>query len=116
MVIAADLLDVREKLDALIERVSKVTGVSYEAIKSPVRGSKSSALARHVTIWVVRRTWIPQPTFPEIGRLFDREHTTMMDAVKNIDREVTRQTPIGRIALKLAETMASLEEDKINAG
>jgi chromosomal replication initiator protein len=49
--------------------------------------SRSVVIARHVAIYICRNYVRPQPSYPELGRWFgNRDHTTAIHAVKNIER------------------------------
>lgn len=48
------------------------------------RRSRSLALPRHLAIWLARH--ITPCSLPEIGRAFDRDHTTVMHAIARVDR------------------------------
>lgn len=68
--------------DRVLCAVAASSGVSVSAIL----GSSKRAdivLARQVAMWLVRdRTdW----SYPQIGAMFDRDHTTVMHAVRKID-------------------------------
>lgn len=47
---------------------------------------RSIALARKVAMYCARRFVLPQPSYPELGRAFIRDHTTVMAAVVSIER------------------------------
>lgn len=64
---------------------------------------KSRVAARHVVMWAVRNTWQPQPSLHETGTLLGGyDHTTVMSAVRRIAREISKESPLGRLALKIA--------------
>lgn len=58
--------------------------------------------ARHVTMWVMRKTWFPRPTYPEMQETFGFDHTTIISAVEHIDREVAKHTQLGQAAMEIA--------------
>ena len=47
------------------------------------RRDRNTAFARHVAIWLAKRT--TTLTLPQIGAVFDRDHTTIQHAVRQID-------------------------------
>lgn len=64
---------------------------------------KSRVDARHIVMWAVRETWQPQPSLHETGTLLGGyDHTTVMSAVRRIAREISKESPLGRLALKIA--------------
>jgi chromosomal replication initiator protein len=70
-------------------------GVSVESITAHGR-SQSVADARALAMWIVRRTF--GYSYPELGRIFERDHTTCMAAVRKVDRAIATGRP-----LRLAE-------------
>lgn len=47
------------------------------------RRDRTTAFARHVAIWLAKRT--TSLTLPQIGAVFDRDHTTIQHAVRQVD-------------------------------
>ena len=90
------------RLKTLLEDVARTFHLEPADVLGP-RRLKSLADARHVVAWAIRKSWVPCPSFPEIGRMLHRDHTTIMAAVKRIDREVAKGSALGQIALKIVE-------------
>ena len=67
------------KADAIILAVAFATGISFGAIKSRDK-FRSIARARRIAMAAVRRRLAM--SYPEIGMVFGRDHTTVMYAVK----------------------------------
>jgi chromosomal replication initiation ATPase DnaA len=84
----------------LVRNTADAFSISPEDVLVHSR-SKSRTNARHIVMWAMRKIWTPQPSFPEIGKMFDRDHTTIMAAVKRIDHEITCGSSLGQLALKL---------------
>jgi len=63
------------------------------------RRGRAISRPRQVGMWLARHT--TPLSLPEIGREFQRDHTTVMHAVDRIDREIAAITPHGAIALQL---------------
>jgi chromosomal replication initiator protein len=88
-------------LDELVAAVALVFRVEPAEVMLGRTKAKSAAAARHVVLWAMRTMWVPQPSFPEIGRMLGgRDHTTAMNAVKRIEREIETGSEVGRIALE----------------
>lgn len=66
-----------------IEAVSKASGVTRQDILSARRG-RAVARPRQVVMWVAVRT--TARTLSEIGRIMSRDHTTVIHAIRTIDR------------------------------
>lgn len=69
---------------------------------------KSHAAARHIAMWIARTRWLPQPSFPELGREFHRDHSTIMSAVDRIEEEIAKNTELGCLALRIAGSLTTV--------
>jgi chromosomal replication initiator protein len=69
-----------------IDRVIQAASVYYgtQRILSDDR-HKTVALARAVAMYICRAFVRPGPSYPEIGRAFGKDHTTVMKAVQSIE-------------------------------
>lgn len=86
----------------LVGRVAVAFNVTAEELLDKSH-FKSRAAARHVVMWLIRKTWSPQPSFPEIGMMFKRDHTSVMHGVDRINKEIASKSDVGQIALRFAE-------------
>lgn len=76
-----------EKGISIMETVTEYYGVSIKAIKSKNR-SRKNVLARHVAIYLMRQN--TKLTLNQIGEILgDRDHTTVIHAVKMINNYIT---------------------------
>lgn len=70
------------------------------------RRDYSLALARQISMFVLREYQHPRPSFPEIAREFGRDHTTVMHAVSRCvalavdDEHIRAAIEVGRLALE----------------
>jgi chromosomal replication initiator protein len=65
--------------------VSQKYGIPEEDIKSSKR-SKDIAMARHITVYLIRKL-VDMP-LASIGKLLNRDHTTIMSSVENIEKQI----------------------------
>ena len=66
---------------ALLERVARACHVRVSDIQGPRRRQRQLQ-ARHLAMYVFRQIgW----SYPEIGRFFGRDHTTVMSAVRKVE-------------------------------
>ena len=72
-------------VDRILEKVAKKYGVTVEDIKGTKR-TKEIAWARHISIYLIRR--LTDMSLPQIGRLLNRDHTTVINSLKTIEREL----------------------------
>lgn len=73
------VLEARPSIRAIAEAVAAQHGLSLTDLISPQR-RRGITLARHEAMWEIRRQ--TSRTFPEIGRLFNRHHTTVLNACR----------------------------------
>ena len=98
--VAADRAEARR----IIEVVAQALGLRPERIRRHDR-TQVAALARFLAWWLVRRR--TTLTYPQIGRLFDRHHSTVISA---IDRYGPGFEPSGQYA-----ELAALVEARLDA-
>ena len=71
--------------DKIISIVAKRYDISKDDILSKKR-DQNIAYARNVSIYVIRS--VTQMSFPEIGKIFNRDHSTIMSSNKVIQEKV----------------------------
>jgi hypothetical protein len=76
-----------------------------DVLGSRIRVSRV-ALARQISMYVLREHQHPRPSYPELAREFARDHTTVISACRNVtnkavnDEHVRAAIEIGRLALE----------------
>lgn len=84
--------------ETLVKRVAEAFFLNDFDVLGTAK-SRTSVVARRVLMWVVWSTWVPRRSYPEIIALFGRkDHRAVWDAVRRIQDEVDRGTPLGLIA------------------
>jgi len=73
--------------DRLTQRISALRNVPYMEIIGR-RRSKTIVEARHLVWWTVRKTTCF--SYPEIGRIFGVDHTSIVHACRKIDARRSR--------------------------
>ena len=68
---------------AVVQEVAKQYGLDVDEVLGRAR-SKTVARARCMAMWLTRVRL--DMSYPEIGREFDRDHTTVMSAVRGVER------------------------------
>ena len=76
---------VQVTVDKIFDAVSEKYGVSKEEIYGTHR-TKEIATARHVTIYLLRN--LTDMSFPNIGRMFNRDHSTIMKSIDVVERRL----------------------------
>ena len=72
-------------VDKIFEKVAKKYGVTVEDIKGRKR-TREIANPRHIAIFIIRK--MTDMSYPAIGRLLSRDHTTIMSSLENIESEL----------------------------
>ena len=79
-------IDLEATAANVIAAVSAASGISREVLLGDGRGEKHVADARAVAMWRLRE--LTGASYPAIGRVFGRHHTTVIHAVQRVQREL----------------------------
>lgn len=90
-------------LDKIIEFVCAAYSVSKSQLSSKSR-KKQHVLARNTAFYLARV--YTDMSLKEIGHNFNRRHSTVLKGISNLEREINRQTPLGR---QVKQTIDHLE-------
>ncbi|MBO4217509.1 MAG: chromosomal replication initiator protein DnaA [Clostridia bacterium] len=91
-----------QKIDRIISMVSQHTGVPEEEIKGKKR-TKEIAMARHICIYMLRTQ--TELSFPSIGKIFGRDHSTIMYSIDLIQNRIDDDNAFSREMTELANEM-----------
>ena len=69
----------------IVETVSKKYGIPVDELYGKSR-SKPVSNARNVAIFVIRK--ITSLSLKDVGQLFNRDHTTIMNSIKSVEKEI----------------------------
>ena len=87
----SELLGGGEPLNVTVDKIFTAIfnkyGISKEDLLSPKR-SKDIADARHVAVYLIRT--VTEMSFPSIGKLFSRDHATIMTSYKKIEERTIK--------------------------
>ncbi len=89
-------------IETIIRMVAPTFGVTPLDVLSH-RRDKQAVRARHVAIWLARRL-TPHP-LPLLGRLFDRDHTSVMHAISRIDAMLDTDAVLAQAVLGLIDSL-----------
>lgn len=88
--------------EVIVSAVAETFNVLPKDILSRSRRRRFT-LPRHVAMWLCLRSGKRSTT--QIGRLFGRDHTSVMHARRHVDKLITEGKPIGRTAILLAKNL-----------
>lgn len=71
----------------VVTAIAKALGLSVDQVLSRER-LQSTALARMTALYVLREHQVPRPSFPELGREFSLDHSTVISACQRVARRV----------------------------
>ena len=86
----SDLLGDAEPLSVTIDKIFAAIFKKYNIPKEEVVGKKRNkeiAIARHVAVYLIRE--ITEMSLPNIGKIFDRDHSTAMSSIDWVKRRIT---------------------------
>ncbi len=84
-----ELLGGAEPVNVTVEKIFTSVYKKYGIPKDELLGKKRSkeiANARHVTIYLIRK--ITEMSFPNIGKIFDKDHTTILASYEKIEKRL----------------------------
>ncbi len=90
--------------DKIVARVAKKYGVTEEEIYGRKR-TKHIAHARNVSIYIIRK--VTELSFPAIGKLFDRDHSTIISANDTVEQNL-KGNPL--LSIELTDLMKEITE------
>lgn len=93
------------KIEKILSAVTKKYGVSLEELKGKKR-SREIALARHIAIYIVRQ--MTEKSYPEIGKIFNRDHTTVLSSIEVIDKRMKEDVMVESEVNDLMREIASI--------
>lgn len=90
------------RIDLVIATTSDVTGVSVLDLLSKRR---TNADERHIAMYLSVR--LLGCSYPEVGRAFGRDHTTVMYAVKKLEKRGRGRTKTNRFLKEIERCLAA---------
>ena len=94
-------------VDKIFLAVYKKYGVKKEELIGTVR-KKEISFARHVAIYLIRN--ITEMSLPNIGKIFGRDHTTILASIKFVEKKLITDNMFG---MELDEIKKSVETGNI---
>ena len=85
----SDLLDGQIPTESMINRCFNAIFTKYGVTKDELTGQKRTKEivgARHIAIYLIRNT--VEMSLPNIGKIFNRDHTTMMSSIENVEKRM----------------------------
>lgn len=90
-------------LDKIISFVCQAYGFGLDELRSKSR-KKDRVIARNTAFYLARKH--TELSLVDIGRRFNRKHSTVIKGIASVEQEVSRQTPLGN---QLARTIRQIE-------
>ena len=102
----SEFLGGAEPVSVTVERIFSAMTDRYGISRADMVGKKREkaiAEARHVSVYLIRE--ITEMSFPNIGKLYDRDHTTILSSYQKISRRVATDPAF---ALEIGELRKSI--------
>lgn len=102
---------------SVIDAIARHCAVTRDCILGRDR-HKTIALTRQVAMYCAKNFVLPTPSFPEIGRAFARDHTTVIHACNRVarlreDDWVAEAIEVGRRAAGIAIALPPVQVDHL---
>ena len=105
----SELLGGAEPINITVDKVFSAVFNKYNISKEELIGSKRNkdiAYARHIAIYLIRE--ITEMSFPNLGRLFNRDHTTVMNSCDLIAAKVAKDPLFNMELTELSKEISGL--------
>ncbi len=83
----SELLGGAEPQSVTVEKIFSMVCKKYNVTKESLTGPKRTkdiAMARHISIYLIRN--ITEMSLPNISKIFERDHTTIMSSISTVER------------------------------
>ena len=97
-------MDRKTTIDEIQKKVAEYFNISVKEMQSS-RRARNVARPRQIAMYLAKQ--LTSRSLPEIGRKFDRDHTTVMHAVRKVEELIVEDTA-------LAESVNALRKDLEN--
>ena len=89
----SELLGGAEPVNVTVDKIFTAVFKKYNVRRDDLVGSrrtKDVATARHITIYLIRK--ITDMSFPNIGKIFGRDHSTIMSSIETVEKKLQHDT------------------------
>lgn len=89
----SELLGGAEPVNVTVDKVFNAVFKKYNVRREDLVGTrrtKEVAAARHITIYLIRK--ITDMSFPNIGKIFSRDHSTVMSSIETVEKRLNHDT------------------------
>ena len=89
----SELLGGAEPVNVTVDKIFTAVFKKYNVRRDDLVGTrrtKDVAAARHITIYLIRR--VTDMSFPNIGKIFSRDHSTIMSSIDTVERKLHSDT------------------------
>ena len=91
----SELLGGAEPINVTVDKIFAAIEKKYDVDKSELTGKsrvQNVAQARHVAIYLIRT--ITEMSLPNIGKLFNRDHSTVISSIDSIEKKIASSPAI----------------------
>ena len=89
----SELLGGAEPVNVTVDKIFAAVFKKYNVRRNDLTGTrrtKDVASARHITIYLIRK--ITDMSFPNIGKIFSRDHSTIMSSIETVEKKLQHDT------------------------
>ena len=100
----SDMIADTPKTEVTVDRILSIIAQRYSVSVDDLKSRKKSAdivNARHKCVYFIRK--LTDLSTPQIGRIFSRDHTTVLNSIKNVEFEIESDAVFEREIKELSE-------------
>ncbi len=100
----SDMIADTPKTEVTVDRIMTIIAQKYSISADDLKGRKKSADivgARHKCVYLIRT--LTDLSTPQIGRIFSRDHSTIINSIKNVEFEIENDAMFEREMNELAD-------------
>jgi Bacterial dnaA protein helix-turn-helix len=99
------------KVEDIYRCVAKYYDISVNDLLSE-RREKGTILARHISMYLAKKLTLS--SLPTIGRMFNRDHTTIIHSVRKVDALILSDETLAKEIMEIRTILGSTEDIKID--
>lgn len=88
-----ELLGGAEPINVTIDKIFSAVCLNYKVSKEDLLSNKRNSnivYARHIAIYLIRS--ITEMSYPNIGKIFDKDHTTIIASIQKMEKKILNDT------------------------
>ena len=93
--------------DDIIDETAKYYGISPKDLRGKSR-TREVAQARHIAMYLIRQ--LTNLSLQDVGRIFDRDHTTVLNSLSNVEARISREKDFNLVLKDITSNINSRDD------